>query len=104
MNTTEYDQVVTELNAHRQAIIRAKRPEYTEGHPDVLHNFKVIAEEINVLPEQVWYVYFRKHVASISQYAKDPAKKTAEPISERISDCINYLEILAALNAEKRFN
>ena len=104
MNTVEYNQVVKELNEHRLKIISAKRPEYTEGHPDALHNFKVVAEEIGITPEQVWYVYFRKHVASISQYAKAPDKKTAEPIWERISDCINYLEILAALNAEKRFN
>lgn len=101
-NQTEYDEIVRELNEHRLKIIAAKRPEYTEGNPDVLYNFKVVAEEIGITPEQVWYVYFRKHVASISQYAKDPTKKTAEPIWERISDCINYLEILAALHAERR--
>lgn len=102
MNALEYDHATAELNNHRQAIIKAKRPEYTEGHPDVLHNFKVVAEEIGILPEQVWYVYFRKHVASLSQYTKDPTKPMAEPIRERISDCINYLEMLSAFDVERQ--
>jgi len=75
----------------------AKRPEYTEGHSDVLNNFKVVATELGLTPIQVWYVYFRKHVASIGQYAKKPDAGMSEPIQGRIMDALNYLELLNAL-------
>lgn len=97
MNDTLYQAVTQSLNDRRLKIVNAKRPEYTQGNVDVLNNFKVVASELGVDPLIVWYVYFRKHVASISQFCKDPSKPTSEPITERICDAINYLELLNGL-------
>lgn len=97
MNALHFDAIRTNLSVERDSIVQSKRPEYTEGNADVLHNFKVVAAELGITPIQVWYVYFRKHVASISQFAAKPNLTLAEPISGRICDAMNYLELLAAL-------
>jgi hypothetical protein len=104
MNISEFDSSRESLAAERLAIVMAKRPEYTEGHIDVLNNFKVVAREVGLTPIQVWYVYFRKHVASISQFAKNPTMSQSEPIKGRICDAMNYLELLNALVIENESN
>ena len=97
MTKTQYNTLIQTLAEMRDDIVAAKRPEYTEGHEDVLNNFKVVAAELGISPIQVWYVYFRKHVASISQFAKDPSRQMSEPVDGRICDAMNYLELLFAL-------
>lgn len=91
MTTNTFSKICAELHEERQKIVDAKRTEYTEGHADILHNFKVVAKELGITPIQVWYVYFRKHIASISQYAAKGI--TSEPIESRIADAITYLEL-----------
>lgn len=100
MNTTQFDAIRAALAERREAIVQKKRPEYTEGHADVLNNFKVVAAELGITPIQVWYVYFRKHVASISQFCTDPTRTLSEPVTERIADAMNYLDLLNALVVE----
>lgn len=101
MTSIEFDTLITSLNQSRKEIVEKKRPEYTEGNEDVLHNFKMVAKEIGVTPIQAWYIYFRKHVASISQFGKDPKRQLSEPIQGRIADAMNYLELLYALIYEE---
>jgi hypothetical protein len=102
MNIQQFNASREALAEERLAIVTAKRPEYTEGHIDVLNNFKVVAREVGLTPIQVWYVYFRKHVASISQFAKNPDLLQSEPIRGRICDAMNYLELLNALVIENQ--
>lgn len=97
MTTQRFNKIIIDLHSERTLIVENKRPEYTEGNADVLHNFKVVAAELGITPIQVWYVYFRKHVASISQFAAKPTMSLSEPITGRICDAMNYLELLAAL-------
>lgn len=97
MTNEQFDILMEQLSTYRRSIVLAKRPEYTEGHPDVLNNFKVVAKELGLTPIQVWYVYFRKHVASISQFAGHPERTQSESIDGRIADAVNYLELLYAL-------
>jgi hypothetical protein len=100
MTLEQFDALTEQLHKERKLIIQAKRPEYTEGNADVLANFKLVARELNITPIQVWYVYFRKHVASISQFAARPNMQLSEPPKSRICDAINYLELLFALIEE----
>lgn len=97
MTAEQFDRLTETLNRNRRAIVEAKRPEYTEGHVDVLSNFKVVAAEIGISPIQVWYTYFRKHIMSIAQFGKNPTLSMSEPITGRIADAMNYLELLNAL-------
>jgi len=100
MNSEQYNLVTQRLTELRDSIVTAKRPEYTEANPDVLHNFKTVAKELGITPMQVWYVYFRKHITSISRYCTNPDASLAEPIEGRIADAMNYLELLNALRNE----
>lgn len=104
MKVDQFDVVRKHLANEREEIVQKKRPEYTEGHEDVLRNFKVVATELGITPIQVWYVYFRKHVASISQFAADSKLTLSEPIFGRICDAMNYLELLYALVQDENEN
>lgn len=99
MTNGTFDAHCRDLATRRSEIVNAKRPEYTEGNEDVLFNFKSTAREVNVTPEQVCYIFFRKHVASIAKYCGGTTV-TAEPIQDRICDAINYLELLNAIIKE----
>lgn len=97
MNISRFDEIRQEIHDGRTAIVMAKRPEYTEGNVDVLNNFKVVARECGITPFQVLYVYFRKHIASLSQHCRNPAMNMSEPIGQRGMDIMNYTELHAAL-------
>lgn len=99
MTTIDFDKLRQGLAEQRENIALRKRPEYTEGNADVLNNFKVVAAELGITPKQVWYVYFRKHIASISQYCSGNIN-LSEPIEGRIADAMNYLDLLNALDDE----
>lgn len=100
MNSSTFDTLRAQLAFDRENIVIQKRPEYTEGNVDVLNNFKILATELGITPIQVWYVYFRKHVASIGQFAASPTRTMSEPIIGRIADAMNYLDLLNALIQE----
>lgn len=87
------------LDLRRKEIVGAKRPEYTEGNEDVLFNFKSTARELGVTPQQVCYIFFRKHVASLAKFCAG-ATTSSEPLIDRIADAMNYLELLHAISKE----
>lgn len=98
----DFEKLCQSLNDERRKILVQKRPEYTEGHEDVLKNFKQTAQELNLDPMQVAYVFFRKHVASIGQVCTKGVNKSSEPFGSRISDAMNYLELIYALHHERQ--
>jgi hypothetical protein len=89
----EFEALVERFMKHRRDITDAKRPDYTIGNVDVLHNFKSVAERMGLNPLQVWGVYFLKHVDAICSFCKNPDKETSEPIGGRFADAANYLEL-----------
>lgn len=89
------------LNRRREEIVSFKRPEYTEGNEDVLFNFKQTSLEVGCTPEQVCYIFFRKHVASIAKFCSGTTA-SSEPIADRICDAMNYLELLNAIIKEPK--
>lgn len=101
MTKTEFDLITAEIAKKRGAIVDLKRPDYTEDSKDVLANFKRQAEEIDISALKVWYVFFRKHVAAIASFCKDPDRKASEPIMGRVCDAMNYLELLMGLVQER---
>lgn len=101
MTIQEFDELRLRIQQDREAIVHAKRPEYTEGKIDVLANFKQVGEEMEISPMKAWYVYYRKHMSSIVSFIKNPDIQLSEPILGRIEDAMNYLELLAALAKER---
>jgi len=96
----EFDELCKQIAIDRRQIVEVKKPEYTEGHEDVLWNFKQTAHELNLDPMQVAYIFFRKHVASIGQVCSNRNRNSSELFMHRISDAMNYLELIYALYNE----
>lgn len=100
MTLNEYLVLSDGLEQKAREISDGKRPGYTQGNTDVLHNFKSVAERMGVSPMQVWGVYFLKHIDAISSLAKDPTIPQAEAIEGRFCDAMNYLKLGYALVVE----
>ena len=102
MNQEVFDKLRAVLHASATTIASDKRPGYTQGNEDVLHNFKAAATMAGTTPLQAWSVYFWKHVAAILSYAKDPTMAQAEPMLGRISDARNYLDLFYGLVEDQK--
>lgn len=70
-------------------IFNAKGHDYRIGNEDRLHNFITCAELLGLKPEQIWGVYFYKHVAAVFAWCKT-GKVESEGIEGRFHDIINY--------------
>ena len=83
-------------------ILKVKGDDYTVGHADVdrLHNFRTVASFTGLRMEQVFAVFFYKHIAAIFAFIK--GKTESEPIEERIADAVNYLLLFACIVAESK--
>ena len=83
-------------------ILLSKGKAYS-GEDDVLSNFKLNAERLDLSKYQVWAIYFNKHIDSINNAIKvspaSPVDET-EGLAGRITDVINYAVILQALLTE----
>jgi DNA adenine methylase len=86
-------------------LTRSKGEEYSRSD-DQLANFKRNAVDLGLTPEQVWSVYFNKHIDSIKSYVGQLSKTNnpamSEPIESRVSDAILYLLLFKAMLNEKR--
>lgn len=95
MTTEEFNKLFQEMIEDEKSILDRKGKEYRCGEEDDVHaNFKRLAKLLNITPEQVWAVYFMKHVDAIINYIRE-GKKThsEESISSRVYDARNYLAL-----------
>jgi len=101
MTFPEFDQLVETMFMEEAKIGDTKGKEYTQG--DRLDNFKRLAKELNLTPEQVLWVYLKKHLDSIAAFIRNgcPASGISEPIEGRITDARVYLALLRALIEER---
>jgi len=83
------------------SIEASKRPGYTCGNVDVLHNFKSVAARIGVTPEQAWAVYALKHFDAVLSIMTKPDLPVSEEATGRFSDAVNYLALGFALWQER---
>lgn len=96
------DQFLALLDHEFQVIVNINK---TKGHDyagdeDALRNFKEQAAELGLSPEQVWGVFFGKHLKAIHTYVREGAV-ASEPIEGRVHDAILYLFLLLGLIKEK---
>jgi hypothetical protein len=101
MTQEHYDGTRDLLLTEAERIQTSKRPGYTGGNTDVLHNFKSVADRVGITAEQVWAVYFLKHVDAIVSIMARPDLPVAEAALGRFSDGINYLQLGFALHEER---
>lgn len=100
MKAEEFDQITAALMKTAEDISKAKRPAYTVGNVDVLHNFKSVAQRLGVSPGQALAVYMLKHMDAIITALTKPELPQAEEITGRFADAINYLKMGYALLKE----
>ena len=93
MNQEKYDAICQLLHQERIGIQDSKRPGYTVGNRDVLHNFKSVAERVGISTGQVWAVYALKHVDAIMSIMCHPDLPVSEAPIGRFSDLMNYCEL-----------
>lgn len=80
------------LLADALEIQEKKNADYsTRGNP--LAGFTQPAEEIDIHPLKVWYIYARKHWGAIKRFVST-GRVESEPIRDRLIDLINYATIL----------
>lgn len=101
MNHKKFNELKKYILDNCQNIMNEKQPEYTNENSDVLHNFKTTAENLGLSPQEIWAVFFYKHVQAILSHAGNPNMHQAEPIESRYADAINYLFLGFALHIER---
>lgn len=97
MDLERYDNVCAALRNASERIENGKRPAYTGGNRDVLHNFKEAGKKMGITSLQSWGIYFVKHSDAVFSFAKDPKAPQAESIIGRFADATNYLKLGLAL-------
>lgn len=89
------------LTEKRIAVVKklrdTKGKEYANSDTDRLANFKDVAKELGISPQQVLMVYFKKHMRSLDSFLRHHRTFTTESVQSRISDAITYLLLLEAL-------
>lgn len=101
MKRPEFEELIGKYLEAEMALMTSKGKEYTREAPDVLANFKRIGRELKLPMEQVWAVYFHKHIDAIMNYASNGGKiHSDEPIQKRIQDARNYLMLFGAMVEE----
>lgn len=100
MNTKEFNELRDGIFSRCIELTQKKGEDYTKGNNDVLINFKE-GEFLGISPEKTLAVYMKKHIDAIFNHIKTGGQSESEPISERITDAINYLIFLQALIVDK---
>ena len=96
MTFLRFEELQSELHEKIRAMTSTKGREYANSTVDRLANFKDVADELGLTPEQVLLVYLKKHMRSIDSFCKN-GETFSESIQSRIVDAILYLELLAGL-------
>ena len=96
MRKLDFEDLVKAARVRQDGLLTVKGADYTRHDPDRLSNFKNNAKGIGLTPEQVWAVYFMKHIDAIMSYVKT-GKLESEALTGRLDDAINYLYLFEAL-------
>jgi hypothetical protein len=68
--------------------------------PELLRGYYKMAEELDLDPKKVLWIYAKKHILSIETFIRTNNLES-EPVESRIYDLINYLLMLHAMIQEK---
>lgn len=82
----------------------SKGNDYRRGNEDALHNFKSLADRLDMNALDVLMVYKIKHQDAINNFVKSRGQSESEPIIQRVIDDINYNLLLLALIKDMGLN
>lgn len=104
MKTKQFKALVKSRLGCISAMLTQKGKEYASD-TDRLHNFKRAAKLRETTPEDALMGFFMKHLTSVLDMVDEIETKDfpVEYVNEKLGDCINYLILLEALLAERRW-
>lgn len=101
MNAKEFLDFYQGLVDSEIKIFTLKGGEYS-GEINRFLNFEKLAEELNLHPIEIAWVYASKHKDGIASFIKDKKVLSNEDIIGRISDLRNYLALLGGMITKYR--
>jgi hypothetical protein len=96
MSTDEFTRLIEEQIGRSTSLLIDKAKEYASD-TDRLHNFKVAAGLLGGTPEQALGGFLAKHIVSVFDMINSGKEYPKEVWNEKITDSINYLLILRAM-------
>jgi hypothetical protein len=96
MNTEEFTSLIEEQIKRSTSLLIDKAKEYASD-TDRLHNFKVAAGILGETQEQALGGFLAKHIVSVFDMINSGKEYPIEVWNEKITDSINYLLILRAM-------
>jgi hypothetical protein len=96
MTTDDFTRLIEEQIARSTSLLIDKAKEYASDI-DRLHNFKVAAQLLGGTQEQALGGFLAKHVVSVFDMINSGKEYPKEVWNEKITDSINYLLILRAM-------
>lgn len=106
MNVNSYNKAIDDQINQCRAILMIKHNEYAEDpereDSDHLSNFHNCARILKTNVKKAWLGMFVKHIESLIKLINDDVDPYNHIWDEKITDSINYLLLLNALNEEVR--
>lgn len=96
MNASEFLDFYKKLCEEEIKIFTLKGTEYS-GEMNRFNNFEKLAEELNVHPLLIIWIYTKKHLDSILTFINDHKVKSNEDIMGRINDVRNYFALTGGM-------
>jgi hypothetical protein len=84
------------------AEIQRKNADYAGDSPNPFAAFDEAASVLGLEREQVWAVFYMKHVQAIIRYVKSGGTLDSESVEDRLKDLAAYPAILTAMVKEKQ--
>ena len=84
-------QLLDKMEAEERSTLAAKGNDYSGDNR--LANFERIGEELQLSPEKILWIYFKKHTDRLRTYITEGAV-SSESVVDSIMDCRNYLALL----------
>lgn len=99
MNLEQREILTDKFIEKMQKILKTKGRDYTIDD-DPFKDLREIAQDLDISPMKVMWVFARKHLSAIKNYIKT-GRVESEPIEERLIDLANYCALLYALINEE---
>lgn len=97
----QFDKFQADLFTECVGMKDTKGKEYANA-TDRFANFKRIADELDLPPVLIGWVYTKKHLDGIASYVKNGREFSTEKIRGRIVDAIVYLTLIAGMIEENK--
>lgn len=101
MNTSDFNELICELNHEADSVMENKNGNYSKGEEDKLHNFHAGAEINGSTPAQACWGYLTKHLVALRDKVQHNDFSDRDDLKEKCMDSINYIRFIWLLGNEE---